>query len=111
MAKLVLTFQGVLLQEIPLEGQTVTIGRAPGSHVRVDHPTVSGRHAQVEFTSEGFVLSDLGSRNGTYVNGKRVERAVLRPNDWISLGNHVVIFKDSVADRRGQTDSIQTRLA
>lgn len=110
MAKLVLTFQGVLIQELALEGGAVSIGRTDRNDVRIDHPTVSGRHAQVEFTSEGFVLTDLGSRNGTYLNGKKVARAVLRPNDWISVGNHVLVFKDSVADRRGQTESMQTRV-
>ena len=110
MAKLVLTFQGALLREVPLDGSLITIGRAEGNHVRIDHPTVSGRHAQVEFTPEGFVLTDLGSRNGTFVNGRQVPRAVLRPNDWISLGNYMLTFKDSVADRRGDTESIQTRV-
>jgi pSer/pThr/pTyr-binding forkhead associated (FHA) protein len=110
MAKLVLTYQGVLLREFPLKGSAVTIGRTDKNDVRVDHPTVSSRHAQVEFSSEGFILTDLGSRNGTFVNGRKVQRAVLRPNDWISVGNHVLVFKDSVADRRGQTESIQTRV-
>ena len=108
MAKLVLTFQGVLIQEFPLEGDPVTIGRTDKNDVRVDHPTVSGQHARVEFTGEGFVLTDLGSRNGTFVNGRKIRRAVLRPNDWISVGNHVLVFKDSVADRRGPTRSIPT---
>lgn len=110
MAKLVLTYQGVLLLEFPLEGSAVTIGRTDKNDVRVDHPTVSSQHAQVEFTSEGFLLTDLGSRNGTFVNGRKVQRAVLRPNDWISVGKHVLVFKDSVADRRGPTESIQTRV-
>jgi len=109
MAKLVLTFRGVLLQEVPLHGPAVTIGRAEGNQVRIDHPTVSGRHARVEGTPEGFVLTDLGSRNGTFVNGVRVPRAVLRPNDWISVGSYILTFKDSVADRRGDTGSIQTQ--
>jgi pSer/pThr/pTyr-binding forkhead associated (FHA) protein len=97
------------LQEVPLHGAAVTIGRAKGNQVRIDHPTVSGRHARVESTPEGFVLMDLGSRNGTFVNGVRVPRAVLRPNDWISVGSYILTFKESVADRRGDTESIETQ--
>ncbi len=110
MPKLVLTFGGVLIREFPLEGAALSIGRAAGNDVRIDHPTVSGAHARVEPTAEGCVLTDLGSRNGSYVNGKKVARAVLRPNDWISLGSHVLIFKDGVAGRRGDTESIRTRV-
>ncbi len=109
MPKLVLTFQGIRIREFPLEETPLTIGRAEGNDVRIDHPTVSGRHARVEATAEGFALTDLGSRNGSFVNGKKVARAILRPNDWISLGSHVLIFKDSVAGRRGNTESIRTR--
>lgn len=109
MPKLVLTFQGVLIREFPLGGAPLTIGRTEGNDVCIDHPTVSGRHARVEPMAEGFVLTDLGSRNGSFVNGKKVTRALLRPNDWISLGSHVLVFKDSVAGRRGDTESIQTR--
>ncbi len=109
MPKLVLTFQGVLIRECPLEAMRVTIGRTEGNDVRIDHPTISGQHARVEPAPEGFVLVDLGSRNGSFVNGKKVARAVLRSNDWISLGSHVLIFKDGVADRRGGAEPIQTR--
>jgi pSer/pThr/pTyr-binding forkhead associated (FHA) protein len=110
MPKLVLTFQGVLIQEFPLGEAPLTIGRTEGNDVHIDHPTISGRHARVEPTAEGFVLTDLGSRNGSFLNGRKVARAILRPNDWISLGSHVLIFKDAVAGRRGDTESIQTRV-
>lgn len=110
MPKLVLTFQGVLIREFALRDVPLTIGRTEDNDVYIDHPTISGRHARVESTAEGFVLTDLGSRNGSFVNGKQVARAILRPNDWISLGSHVLIFKDTVAGRRGESESIQTRV-
>jgi len=96
-------------QEFPLAEPPLTVGRNEGNDVRIDHPTVWGRHARVEATAEGSVLTDLGSRNGTFVNGKKIARAIFRPNDWISPGSHGLIFKDSVAGRRGDTESVQPR--
>jgi pSer/pThr/pTyr-binding forkhead associated (FHA) protein len=109
MAKLVLKYQGVLLHEYSLDEGRLTVGRTEGNDVRIDHPPVSSKHARLDFTENGFVLTDLESRNGTFVNGKKVGRVVLVPNDWISVGSHVLIFKDGVVDRRGDTDSIQTK--
>ena len=42
---------------------------------------------------QSVILTDLKSTNGTFVNGQRVERAELRPNDWISIGKHIVTLK------------------
>jgi hypothetical protein len=67
-------------------GEPAQIGRDPANTIVLDDPTVSRRHARVELTDEGIVLTDLGSSNGTFVNGARIERAVLKPGDEIVLG-------------------------
>lgn len=110
MAKLVLTFQGVLIKEYPLDKPLVTIGRREGNDVCIDHMTVSGAHAKVERGEGGFVLTDLGSSNGTFVNGVRVTQVVLRPNDWISIGKHVLHFKDSLRDPRAAGETLETQV-
>jgi pSer/pThr/pTyr-binding forkhead associated (FHA) protein len=54
---------------------------------------VSGKHARVDLEGQTVVLTDLKSTNGTFVNGKRVERAELRANDWINIGKHILTLK------------------
>ena len=64
-----------------------TIGRAPGSMLRLSHFTVSRVHAQLSSTRTGWSLRDLGSSNGTWVNGSRVTGSVaVRPGDQVRFG-------------------------
>ncbi|MGW7514952.1 FHA domain-containing protein [Streptomyces sp. NPDC054796] len=64
-----------------------TIGRAPGSMLRLNHFTVSRVHAQLRSKPEGWSLRDLGSSNGTWVNGSRIAGSVsVRPGDQVRFG-------------------------
>ncbi|GAA4663949.1 hypothetical protein GCM10023347_14860 [Streptomyces chumphonensis] len=65
----------------------LSIGRAPGSVLRLGDHTVSRTHAQLRHTGAGWTLRDLGSFNGTWVNGRRVTGAVaVRPGDRVRFG-------------------------
>jgi pSer/pThr/pTyr-binding forkhead associated (FHA) protein len=73
-------------QERALGDGTTTIGRGQGCDVLVDDPTVSRAHARLTSTGESIVVEDLGSRNGTLVNGDLVASAELRIGDTMTLG-------------------------
>ena len=90
--KLVLSFQGALIREY-LADRSLSIGRHAENDIVIDHMGASGRHARIELEGQAIVLTDLQSTNGTFVNGKRVERAELRPNDWITIGKHILTLK------------------
>jgi hypothetical protein len=62
------------------------VGRSSACRLVLDHDTVSRRHAQLRHTPQGWEIVDLGSLNGTWVNGWRVERATLHPGDVVELG-------------------------
>ena len=81
-------------RKIPVEPIT-TIGRTKDNLIRVDEPAVSRRHAQISLTSDGYVLRDLGSENGTYVNGERSETRVLAEGDRIQIGTVRFVFYDA----------------
>ena len=72
---------------MPAPSQALTIGRAPGNDYVVDDLLVSRNHARLIPTADGYLVEDLGSSNGTYVNGKRITRARLGPRDLLSIGN------------------------
>jgi len=69
-----------------------TIGRSDACRLVVAHGTVSRRHAVLKRTDEGLEVRDLGSLNGTWINGWRVDRAVLRPGDTLQIGEVRVVL-------------------
>lgn len=71
--------------------EILLVGRHPGCEVVLDDPTVSRRHAELLFRDGSWVLHDVGSTNGTTVNGVRVTRCQLRPGDHLSLGGHQLV--------------------
>ncbi len=71
---------------IPIDKPVVTLGRRTDNHIVLDNLAVSRTHAQIRLRFGRYVLYDLGSRGGTFVNGRRIEECVLQPGDVISLG-------------------------
>ena len=76
--------------EYPIEAAVTTIGRDPGADVACDDDAMSREHAAVEFAGGGLRVRDLGSRNGTQVNGHDVKVSDLESGDRIALGGHVL---------------------
>jgi pSer/pThr/pTyr-binding forkhead associated (FHA) protein len=77
-----------------LTADETRLGRHPDSEIMLDDITVSRRHAAIERTREGYVVSDAGSLNGTYVNQERIERAVLHHGDELQVGKfRLVLFE------------------
>lgn len=75
-----------------VDRDATTIGRHPDAHVFLDDVTVSRRHAALGRDGDDFVLEDLGSLNGTYVAGERVERRTLEPGDELQVGRFKLLF-------------------
>src|SRR5262245_9341012 len=73
-------------------GAEARMGRAAGADIVVPEPTVSRRHARIAFEDGMYVLHDLGSRNGTFVNGQPVRAVVLDDRDVIRLGHVELVF-------------------
>ncbi len=76
----------------PFESDTVTIGRAEGCHVKLWDTASSQNHARVDFEDGAWVIRDLRSHNGTYVNAQRVLNARLEPSSIVTIGNNVFKF-------------------
>jgi pSer/pThr/pTyr-binding forkhead associated (FHA) protein len=73
------------------EGKTL-IGRSPECQIFLDDVTVSRRHAELERSGDTFTIRDLGSLNGTYVNRRRIESAVLQADDEVQIGKYRLTF-------------------
>jgi diguanylate cyclase (GGDEF)-like protein len=83
---------------IPLEREDVILGRALEAEIRVNDTSVSRQHARITTEKNAetgrieYIVSDLGSRNGTFLNGHRVRRAILSNGDKISIGDTILRF-------------------
>ena len=92
MAKLVLYLPDGSLHDILLDKERLTIGRRPDNDVCLPYPAVSGEHAAVVTILADSFLEDLGSTNGTLVNGKAVVKHFLRDNDHIDIGRQRLVY-------------------
>ena len=88
MAKLILSMDGLVLKEINLSKERTTIGRKPHNDIQIDNLAVSGEHAVIVTILNDSFLEDLGSTNGTLVNGQPIKKHFLQPNDVIELGKY-----------------------
>jgi len=96
--KITVSFQGVVVQEMPLTQERTAIGRRPYNAVVMDDPTVSGEHAVLLMTEGNVILEDLGSTNGTRLNGQAMQqRQALHDGDIIEIGGYQVRFSHSGA--------------
>jgi pSer/pThr/pTyr-binding forkhead associated (FHA) protein len=92
MAKLILSMDGLVLKEIPLTKERTTLGRKPHNDIQIDNLAVSGEHAVIVTILNDSFLEDLGSTNGTVVNGNPVKKHFLQNNDVIELGKYKLKF-------------------
>ncbi len=75
-----------------LDAETTTAGRHPESDIFLDDVTVSRRHAEFVREGGGFVVRDVGSLNGTYLNRERIETAGLAGGDEVQIGKYRLVF-------------------
>lgn len=72
---------------------TLTVGRLPECDLVLDDPGASRQHARIRRTEAGFVVTDLGSTNGTLVNGRPVQEQVLEDGDTVTIGETDLVFR------------------
>ncbi|MFP4444807.1 MAG: FHA domain-containing protein [Desulfosudaceae bacterium] len=93
MPELTLKFKDNVINTYSLEGKkSFSIGRRKTNDLVIENLAVSGSHAKIEASEEGFVLSDLQSKNGTYVNKQPITTYLLKDNDVIRIGMHTLEF-------------------
>ena len=78
-----------------LDAERTVAGRSPDADIFLDDVTVSRKHAEFVRELDNFVVRDIGSLNGTYVNRTRIESAVLRPGDEVQIGKYRLTFHPS----------------
>lgn len=88
----------------PLEGDQIMVGRDSSNSVAINDAEMSRRHARLIFQGGKYVIEDVGSTNGTFVNGQRLAGPyVLKPGDVVSFGEQIVLMYDSANVDPGAT--------
>ena len=92
MAKLILSMDGLVLKEIELIKERISIGRRPHNDIVIDNLAISGEHAVLITILNDSFIEDLGSTNGTTVNGQPIKKHFLQNNDTVELGKYKLKF-------------------
>ena len=87
MAKLVVLTQSMAGRSVELTAERTTIGRVEENAFQIAEPSVSSRHAEILLRGSDIVVKDLGSTNGTFINGEKITEAVLKPGQTLRFGN------------------------
>ena len=94
----------------PLEGDQLIIGRDSSNGVAINDAEISRKHSRLSFQGGKYVLEDLGSTNGTFVNGQRLAGpVVLKPGDVVSLGEQIVLMYDAINMDPGATVAVSRK--
>lgn len=90
--KLILTLEGDVVREFTVTNRSLSIGRKHGNDIQLNDLTISGRHAMISSIPDYVFIEDLGSTNGTLVNGNHIKKVALEHGDIIQIGHHQLTY-------------------
>ena len=108
MAKLILSMDGLVLKEILLNKERMTIGRKANNDIQIDNLAISGEHAAVVTILNDSFLEDLNSTNGTLVNGQPAKKHFLKNGDVIELGKYKLKYVSEQVQQAESADFEKT---
>lgn len=92
MPRIIISIEGVVIRDVPLSKERTTLGRRPYNDVVIDNLAVSGEHAVLHLSGGEARIEDLGSTNGSYVNGRAVQTQTLQENDIIEIAKYRIKY-------------------
>ena len=86
------------IDQVVIRGGTASIGRKSDCDISIKDPAVSGNHARLKKTRDGYLIEDLGSTNGVHIAGQRITQKILKNEDVVTIGEHQLRFLFSKTD-------------
>ncbi|MGF1643737.1 MAG: FHA domain-containing protein [Thiotrichales bacterium] len=105
MPRVLLVSDNAVLAEYSLDKETIKIGRVANNDIPIESMAVSSQHCKIVTVDGDSFLEDLGSTNGTYVNGKKVRKHALDHGDLITIGTHLLRYDRNDAADGNSTDT------
>lgn len=109
-SKLIMTLDGAVVREYPIDKDSISIGRKHGNDIQLNDLTVSGRHSLIVTMGEHVYVDDLGSTNGTLLNGARITKTLVKHGDVIQIGNYQFTYFDDAEQEYEPTMFIQAEI-
>ncbi len=103
MPRLILTFNKQVIQEYPFLKDSITIGRNDDNGIVIDNLAVSSYHAKIDRVGSEYIVTDLQSTNGTFVNDQKIVTHKLSHGDNIIIGKHVILFVSAGKEKEAGT--------
>lgn len=94
LASLEIYCPGIEPTAVDLDEHETIVGRTSECRIQLQLPNVSRLHARITYRNDEYLIEDLGSTNGTFVNSVRIQRCILRNNDQILIGDSKIIFSE-----------------
>ena len=88
MLRIILKFNNTVLKELKIDQDKIIIGRDTGNDIQIDNIAVSREHARIIKGPNYYFIEDMSSKNGTFVNGKKINKKFLKEDDEITIGKH-----------------------
>lgn len=98
MAKIVIKLSNNIVDHVELNQGDMRVGRKPDCEIHLDNLSVSGEHANIFSIGEDSFIQDLGSTNGTYVNGKKIAKHHLKNGDTVQIGKYTLAYMREVSE-------------
>lgn len=98
MAKIIVTLNDAILEELPLVKVRTNIGRRPTNDIHLDNLAISGEHATIVKMGSDYFIEDMDSTNGTLVNGETTKKQLLKDQDIIELGKYQLQFLNDASE-------------
>ncbi len=92
MLKVLLKFNDEVLETFQIDNPQTDVGRNAENDICIDNLAVSSRHARISNEQGQYLIEDLNSTNGTYVNEKRITKKTLKNNDTVTIGKHTLVI-------------------
>jgi len=109
-SKLILTLDGDIIKEYVIDEGNLSIGRKHENDIQLNDLTVSGRHAMISCSGDTTFVEDLGSTNGTLVNGNHISKTELKHGNVIQIGHHLFTFMSDEKEKYEPTMFVKAEI-
>ncbi|WP_020677256.1 FHA domain-containing protein [Geopsychrobacter electrodiphilus] len=110
MLKITLQLGDKLLATYETDNDDLSIGRSASNDIRIDNLAVSSQHAKIRKVMNTYLIEDLKSTNGTFVNEKQIDRYELIDGDRVTIGKHSLLFSISGGSKKPPFDADKTMI-
>ena len=109
--QIIMKLNNTVIKEFKIDQNEIIIGRDPGSDIQIDNIAISREHACIVKGSNDYIIEDMNSKNGIFINGRKINKKFLKTDDEITIGKYslqIVLEEDPAIRKKRKTKAIDT---